>query len=91
MTICCPWDDGAITGMFSGSALEQKTVKTRCGKRRPVHRTSVDRPTCPWCLADIERQKIGLKMLEQYAADTLQYGQDEANRRAQAFAEEHGL
>jgi len=77
--------------MFAGLIPEQKTIKTRCGRRAPFKATSADRPTCPRCLADIERQKIALKMLEQYAADAIKYGYDEANTRAEAFAKEHGL
>jgi hypothetical protein len=30
-------------------------------------------------------------MLQQYAADILDYGQEVANDRAEAFAREHGL
>lgn len=89
--VCCPWEDGAISSIFAGLVPEQKTIKTRCGRRVPFKHTSADRPNCPRCLAHIERQKIGLKMIEAYAADTLKYGLDEANARAEAFAREHGL
>ncbi len=89
--ICCPWEDGAITGMFAGFVPEQKTIKTRCGRRARFRDTSADAPTCPACLAHIERQRISLKMIEAYAADTLKYGVDEANARAESFAKEHGL
>lgn len=89
--ICCPWEDGAITGMFAGLVPEQKTIKTRCGRRAPFKSTSADKPTCPRCLAHIEREKLGLKMIQAYAADTLKYGIDEANTRAEAYAKEHGL
>ncbi len=89
--VCCPWEDGAITSMFAGLVPEQKTIKTRCGRRVPFKSTNADKPTCPRCLAHIERQRLGLKMLEAYAADAINYGYDEANARAEAFVKEHGL
>ena len=89
--VCCPWEDGAITGIFAGWVPEQKTIKTRCGRRLPFRATSAEHVTCPRCLAHIEREKAGRVMIERYAADALKYGVDEANRRAELYAKEHGL
>jgi len=89
--VCCPWEDGALSNLPIFKAFPQKTIKTRCGRRTKFASTSAEAPTCPACLQHIERQKIGLKMLQQYAADILDYGQEVANDRAEAFAREHGL
>ena len=90
-SICCPWEDGALSSLPLFKAFPQKTIKTRCGRRTKFAKTSAEAPTCPACLEHIERQKIGLQMIRQYAADTLDYGPDVANARAEAFAKEHGL
>ncbi len=63
------WDDGAITDMFKGTGgfMEQKTVKTRCGKRVATKHVDNAAVTCPACVAEIRREAAAHEQLKELA------------------------
>lgn len=75
------WDGGAISEnpFFLATVGQQKTIKTRCGKRVSMKHVDNDTPTCAECLADIERERVGLIEIEQYAQDVQTGGLEYAN------------
>jgi hypothetical protein len=45
------WDDGVFGSIVK--AIEQKTIKTRCGRRVPLSQAGIpDEGTCPECIEE---------------------------------------
>lgn len=58
-----PWDDGAITGIF-GKMLDQKSVKSLCGKRVPFAAANSDATiTCHQCAIKILERQASLEAI----------------------------
>jgi len=88
--VCAPWEDGAVFAIRAGAVPKSKLVKTRCGRKIKLSDTS-EIPTCHACRVHMERQRIGIMVLERYAADTLDHGPEEAWTRSQNAIKELGL
>ena len=53
-----PWDAGAISDIFKGSVLQQKTIKTECGVRVKFADADTSNPvTCPACQDAIAKRE----------------------------------
>lgn len=62
-----PWDDGAITGIF-GKVLEQKTVRSLCGKRVQFACADPNAPiTCHECAVKILDRQAGMELVFKHA------------------------
>jgi hypothetical protein len=67
------WDDGAILAGMAGKlgpgiyhVVNQKSMKTLCGKRVTMDHIANGQADCPDCLAAIEKRERGQAMLLEY-------------------------